>query len=325
MRIDETETSLPGGIKDYNVRFEERRMEDIMSLDDGRDDEKAFYTVAAVSDINDKLYQTFVGPWVRMVSNERTAEIKHWLHPLRMSRYGFSDLNPFMLPIRFMASQVGENRRPVNPENGLLAVEKSMSALLMAGLDWYRDVRDAGSEFFFRMAYDNPWMDMMFPETRDASGETPGEKAISDRAEERAQEDDREKWLGAMEKGGYAEGMIRVISALAGADASFDQREFKAAEDIILADERLREIGPDDLKQMAREQSRILATDPSLALISLKKLLTTPRDRANAMETAQKMAESDLILSGKEKTVMDTMKKVLAIDEVRHGEKTRAN
>ncbi|MEE4357656.1 MAG: DUF3141 domain-containing protein [Desulfococcaceae bacterium] len=250
MRIDEEETSLPGGIRNYNVRFEERQMEDIMALDDGREDEKAFYTVAAVSNINESFYQTFLSPLVRMVSNEQTAEIKHWLHPLRMSRYGFSDLNPFMLPVSSLASQIRENRRPADPENSLLAVEKAMSASIAAGLDWYRDVRDAGSEFIFRMLYDNPLMDMIFPETRDASGETPGEKVVSDRVEEQAREDDREKWLGAMEKGGYAEGMVRVIAALAGADLIFDQREFKAAEDIILTDERLRKISSDDLKQM---------------------------------------------------------------------------
>jgi pimeloyl-ACP methyl ester carboxylesterase len=98
MRIDEEETSLPGEIQNYNVRFEERRMADIMAFDDGREDEKAFYAVAAVSDIIDRFYRTFVGPWIRMGVNAQTAEMNQWLHPLRMSRYAFSDINPLECP-----------------------------------------------------------------------------------------------------------------------------------------------------------------------------------------------------------------------------------
>jgi poly(3-hydroxyalkanoate) synthetase len=325
MRIEEKETPLPGGIKDYNVRFEERQLADIMAFDDGREDEKAFYAVAAISDINDRFYRAFASPLVRMVTNAQTAEMNKWLHPLRMSRYGFSDLNPFMLPIRSMASIVRENRRPVNPKNSLVAVEKVMSASIMAGLDWYRDMRDATTEFIFRMLYDNPCIEMIFPETRDASGETPAEQAVNEQAEDQAQEDDREKWLDAMEKGGFAEGIVRVIVALADADAIFDQREFKTAEDIILADDRLRKIRPDDFKRMVTEQSRILETDNALALTSLKKLLTTPRDRKIAIEIAQKMAEADLIVSGQEKTLIDTIKNILAGDEATHQAKMQEN
>lgn len=323
MRIEEQATALPGGIKDYHVRFEERTMADILALDDEREDERAFYAVAAVSDINDKLYRTFVSPWVRMTGNQQTAEMIRWLHPLRMSRYGFSDLNPFMWPIKYMAPWVRRNRRPVSPENSLSLVEEALSASVMAGLDWYRDTRDAAGEFIFRMIYDNPWTEMLFPEMKQADGETPEQKKTRLRVEKQDLENDRKKWLDAMEKGGFAEGFVRIIVALADADQIFDRREFEAAEHIIMADDRLRKIKPDDFKRMVKEQSRILETDPELALSSLQKLLQTPQDRKMGIEIAQKITEADLIVADQEKTVMDTIKNALAGNEVSETKERR--
>ena len=56
------------------MRFEARTVEDILALDDGREDEQPFETVARISEINEGLYETFVSPWVRLWVNEATAE-----------------------------------------------------------------------------------------------------------------------------------------------------------------------------------------------------------------------------------------------------------
>ncbi|MEE4357655.1 MAG: hypothetical protein V2I97_14410 [Desulfococcaceae bacterium] len=58
-----------------------------------------------------------------------------------------------------------------------------------------------------------------------------------------------------------------------------------------------------------------METDKALALISLKKLLPTARDRKNALENAQKIAESDLIVVHQETKIIDTIAKILAADD----------
>ena len=71
---------LPG---QYLVRFEGRTIGDILALGDGREHEQAFETVARISEINEGLYDTFVSPWVRLWSNEASAEALRLMHPLR--------------------------------------------------------------------------------------------------------------------------------------------------------------------------------------------------------------------------------------------------
>ena len=67
----------------YSVRFEERDLK-TLRLDYPRE---AFERIRRVSEINDRLYQTFVSPWVREMVNPWTAEAMKWLHPMRISRY----------------------------------------------------------------------------------------------------------------------------------------------------------------------------------------------------------------------------------------------
>ena len=61
------------GVSDYDVRFDERDFKDIRALNESREEMKEedadFSRVAAVSEMNDELYNTFLSPWVKMFSN----------------------------------------------------------------------------------------------------------------------------------------------------------------------------------------------------------------------------------------------------------------
>ena len=46
----------------YIIRFEAREVADILALDDGREDERAFEVVRRVSEINQGVYDRFVSP-----------------------------------------------------------------------------------------------------------------------------------------------------------------------------------------------------------------------------------------------------------------------
>ena len=103
MLIDETRTQDAGTEhehEEYKVRFQARTIEDIRALDDGREDERAFATVARISEINEGLYDTFMRPFVRAWGNDLAAAWLRLMHPQRFWRLALSDLNPAMWPVR---------------------------------------------------------------------------------------------------------------------------------------------------------------------------------------------------------------------------------
>jgi hypothetical protein len=131
-----------------------------------KEEDADFSRVAAVSEMNDLLYNTFAGPWVKMLSTETSAEIMKQLHPLRVNKYIFSDtINPFMLIFKTLAPIVKNKRSPVSPDNPFTALEKSVSDSIVTFLDGYQDIRDHFEETLFFTIYENPWMKLLFPET----------------------------------------------------------------------------------------------------------------------------------------------------------------
>jgi hypothetical protein len=134
----------------YLIQFHPRTLDDILKLDDGRGDERAFEVVNRVSQINQGLYDTFASPFVKAMSNEATARPARDLNPARMERWAFSDLNPWMWWVKATAEWVRENRQPVAADNPLAQAEKKMSAQIEDALDRYRDVRDDLVERLFK-------------------------------------------------------------------------------------------------------------------------------------------------------------------------------
>lgn len=53
-------------ICEFGVQFEPRDMSDILSMDDGLEDEQAFVPVASISQSNDAVCRQWVQPWVRL-------------------------------------------------------------------------------------------------------------------------------------------------------------------------------------------------------------------------------------------------------------------
>src|SRR4029077_8571127 len=95
--IQDTKPDMPGlEYVDgrYLIRFAPRTIDDILALDDGREDERAFEVVERVSQINQGLYDTFASPVVKALSNEAIAGTQRSMNPVRTQRWMLSDLNP---------------------------------------------------------------------------------------------------------------------------------------------------------------------------------------------------------------------------------------
>ncbi len=328
MMITEIDTPVgdPGerlSVQNYNIRFKSRNMSDILAYDDTLEDEEPFQTVADISDINDRIYRAMIQPLVKAWANPYTAHMMKTLHPMRASRYLFSDWNPFLLPTKEIAPKVREFRTPVSDDNLFLGAERALSESITAMFDAYRDIRDARYELLFNMTYDNPL-------TESLTGlwnlfQSKSVESSSDLAQMKAEEiqktGDREdryeaerlRWIEAARIGGVPEGIVRVMLMMAGSDLVYDEREFDTAKKIIRKNSRFLTLRNDRIKQMVKDQARILQADENIAVAALAELLPETEDRVEAMEIAEEIAKADLVVVKEEIAVMERLKQVLGL------------
>ncbi len=291
-----------------HVAFKERDMSDILKLDDGLDDEKAFSPVAAISRFNDKLYLMFISPLVRMMISEPLAELIRQLHPLRTQRYFFSDGNLMLLPLKYFAPWIKHYRRPVNEDNPLLHLEKTIAMTIASSLDQFRHYRDKYQEHFFKLTYDNPWMRELFPEV---FKEHDNQEKMQFHSKQ--SEIEKKLWQETMTRGGFAAAVIRIILMVAMADKSIDMRQYISAQQLILSHEQLKRVLPVDFKRHVKEQAAIVNYDPEAAFSTLPKLLRKKQDRLEAYQIATQIASADLLTNSNEQAILQKLKTVLRI------------
>jgi len=159
---------IKAGLSDYDVRFEERDFKDLMAFNEGKqemqEEDADFRRVAAVSEVNDWLYNSFAAPWVKLVSTDTSAQMMKQLHPLRVNKYIFSEkVNPFMLMFKSLAPAVKRNRSQVAQDNPFLSLEKTVSDDIVSMLDGYQAIRDHLGEIMFFAIYENPFMKVLYP------------------------------------------------------------------------------------------------------------------------------------------------------------------
>lgn len=308
MVIEEGEDSVEKG--DYKVRFEERDMYDILSHDDGlSDDEADFRTARAVSNFNDKVYRKYVRPFVKSYTSESSAEFMRQVHHLRSSRYMFSDQNPFVFPFSFMAEFVKKNRKPVSENNLFLSKEKNVSDNIVNVLDGYRDVRDHLQETCFRAIYSNPFLKMFFKnsvEKRIKQEEDEIKKSLENREQET-----KRQLLDDLEKGGFIEGILRVMAAMAGINYIYDQKKLLHIRDIVQTHNVFTDTSEPYFKKMIKKQSKIFYADKEKAIKSLRNLIRGPANRLTAIQIAESMLFIVPERSDEEKKLYEEIKKVL--------------
>ncbi len=297
------EMIIEGDIKtgDIDTRLEERTIDDILAMDDGTEDEENFSAVDRVSNLLNDQYKIYVRPWVRLWSSELTAEINRLLHPLRVQRYMISDINPFLRPLKYLASAVKANRKPVPADNPLVDFEHHFSDFMVNWLNHYRDARDRYIEWSFRAIYDNPTVRFFCMPNGSAMPPAP------------VDEEGEDKRLAALTEGGVAEGLIRIIMAVARKNFIIKRRLFEVGQEIAMTHKVLRKIKPVQFKRIARLQARILQADENAALKSLGKLIKTKEERAEALSIARRIALADGKFSEEEKAVIDKIAQGLEI------------
>ncbi len=136
----------------YAVRYEERQVEDLKFPNQ----DAAFERVREVSEVNEAFYRTFISPWVQAVTNPWIAETLKWLHPMRTSRYAFSEaFNPWMLGVALLADVISKNRSPLPEDHLLVKKERALIGQVSDAIENARKVRDSVYEKTFGVLYGN--------------------------------------------------------------------------------------------------------------------------------------------------------------------------
>ncbi len=292
----------------YEVTIEERRLEDLKRANKlERRDERAFEVVAELSAFAEKAYSLFARPIVHSLVNERTAELGRSFHPLRVQRWAFSDLNPWLWPLPAMAAATKQTRRIAPPENPYRRLENAISQMLIASLDLFRDVRDATLESLFFQIY-GPAAILGLTEPTAA----PPAANVSDPRELPI----IRNALAAVGTGGYPEA-IALMGALIGRGAGRIPVERLAMVDrLIASDEVLSKIPKNEVRRIKAEQAVVAELEPERGLKSLPKLLSKAKDRRRALEVlAEAMAAVEL--TDEQQAIANSVQTVLSAEAVR--------
>ncbi|UJB31227.1 DUF3141 domain-containing protein [Chromobacterium sp. Beijing] len=275
----------------YIIRFEAREVADILALDDGREDERAFEAVRRVSEINQGIYNRFVSPAVRAVSNEASAQWLRQLNPARLERTLISPLNPWLGWLKPAAEYVRAHRQPVSADNPLWRLQEQWSGWMTQSLDRYRDLRDAATEHCFKAVYESPWLASVV-------GVQPAREARAARCDSWNKQErlqlKRQVLDPAYESGSLADGFVRLLTYVAIGRGIIDERPFNAIRRIMRDIRHEYPLTLMELKDIARKQVFLVRLDEARALAGLPKLLPEEHRRRQAWQLAHEL----LALSG---------------------------
>jgi hypothetical protein len=260
----------------YLFSLETRKLDDIRGIGgNSAEDDRAFATVARISEITQGLYSTLMRPAVRAMATETSAELMRRTHPNRLRFEMFADENPLMRPVGDWAEAVRGNRRPVSPDNPFLAFERAMSDTITSGLEMWGKARDAATEAFFFNTYGSPLVQAMVGLRAD---ETSMSRRIGrDVAREAAAKEAAVHLEQAIDQGGLIEAAVRALLYVRLPEGTADERGFAALKQISAELPAAKRVGFARFKEIVKEQYLILLLDAERAIAALPKLLPDNR------------------------------------------------
>ena len=275
MKLDDEEDRV-------HIRFEPRGMGDILALGDGRDDEQLFTEVAQMSNINTEMYDRFVRPAIQNMATPETAEFIRESHPLRTQRVMFSDKNPIMPMLDKAAESIVRERKPASKDNPFIMAEKVASELIETQLNLYRNMRDSMTETSFFSIYSSPII-KAFISPKDSGA--PKRTTVDVR-----QMPEVHHALESVDKGGLAEGVVRILHLLNDA-RGYVRRTRLERELIALGHSKLfPDMDHEDIVKIVHQQALIVDFEPKLAMYTLPVLLNTQTAQKKALKLVMDIA-----------------------------------
>ncbi|MBC8746280.1 pimeloyl-ACP methyl ester carboxylesterase [Paraburkholderia sp. WC7.3g] len=288
-----SEARNAAGEIEYAVEFHERRLEEIAAHLNrfGRIDEKPFEAVAAVSNLNQRMYELLAQPFVQAMSNETSARMLRQFHPLRWQRWAVSAMNPWLGWLPAAAQAVRDNRQRTAADNPWSKLEHNGSQMISASLDYYRAMRDAATEASFFSVYANLYATYLSKPSADS---TPAQAGAIDPRELPFVR----TALKAIGDGGYTEALARAAFLLSQKGASLPLARFELRKEIAESyAEYLPDISPDHWRRIRGEQEIIVSFEPDEAIATLPKLLSHSEDRERFLQLLDKLVSDERVLN----------------------------
>ena len=264
-----TQISNHGEAGDFDLVIEERGLDDIRALGcNSLQDEREFAAAARISELNNALYQTFVQPWVKMVSNPQVARAVLELNPLRLGYSLLSDKNPMMRAVAPLADHVRAERSPASTDNPFIAIQQQLSKAMVQMLNSFRDVRDEHIERSFHTVYGSPLVQAACGISQNDGPPRP-RPGLSPLVLAAAEEEKR-RLKGRVAEGNALDAAARVLVYVGKAQHRIEKSTFEALRKLLLAHP---EVSESEFKAAVREQWAILAVDERAAIEALPRLL----------------------------------------------------
>ncbi|MEM5449154.1 DUF3141 domain-containing protein [Paraburkholderia guartelaensis] len=296
----------------YEIRFELRTIEDILALDDGRDDEQPFEVVRRLAENNQRLYDLFVSPFVRASSNAFSAHALRESHPSRVERSVLSDANPTLGVLPAMAEAVRAHRKPAAPDNPFTLLERQASATIEASLDAYRDARDAWVESTFYNVYTAPWVQACVGVAPNQPLEPIAPPLMALR-KELAQYRLRAA-RAHLAKGSLVDAFMRIAAYIVDEMHAVQYRPFQRMRE--LAREYLGDRQPSiaELKESARRQGAIVQLDPQAAIDALPEIVPDMKTRRALLAAVYRIATVSGPLEGERRERYRHVQRALGVE-----------
>jgi poly(3-hydroxyalkanoate) synthetase len=296
-------------LPEYSLRYVRRSLDDIRQLDDSRQDEAAFGTLARISEYNKSLYTSFVQPWLRLFVTEQAAEVTRELHPLRAKHVWLSSLNPWMTAIAVQANLARQWRQPVSPDNPYHRLEQQMAQSITTALNAYRDLRDSAAAFWFEAIYGPGGLGAILQPA--SSTPTTPYQSSAERKYGAAQ-----NWLAEnLDKGGFAAAVTRMIIVLALADQEIEPRTIVHAWHALREHSRMGDYTEAQIQAIGKVQFFMLYLDPTAAIAALPKLLPTTVERTEALGLARQIVLDGKAPNAEEQQAIAVLERELGLSE----------
>ncbi|MCI4661976.1 MAG: DUF3141 domain-containing protein [Neomegalonema sp.] len=265
-----------GDDRQFTVDFARRGLDDLRHLGDGRGEEPAFAAVSRLSQNMAEHYDAVIRPLLRPLVAQPMAEASRRLHPMRMQREIFASDNPLMQAVAVHAEQVRAQRQPAAPDNPFLLAERLWADAVESGWNLWRDSRAMYFETAFLLAYANPLaVAYGVPSAGMRARKAPGELRALPEVQEA---------LRQMERGGFAEAVIRMLVLLAEARGDVRRDRLERSSEVLTSREPFSDIAPAERARIIHEQTLIAQFEPERALDTLAVLLPEAQERRKAVE-----------------------------------------
>jgi pimeloyl-ACP methyl ester carboxylesterase len=269
-----SEVSRDGEAIAFDLSIEERGLDDVRALGcNSLEDEREFAAVARVSDLNNALYETFLQPWIKMMSGPQQARAALELNPLRLGYSLPSDRNPMMRAVAPLAEYARANRVAAAADNPFIAMQQRFSKTMVDGLNLFRDLRDEMVERTFHVVYGSPLVQAACGISQD--DRPPRPRPGLNPSVLAAAENEKRRLKVRTAEGNVVDASARVVVYIGKAQHRIDKNTFEALRKLLLAHP---EVSPAAFKAAVREQWAIVAVDERAAMEALPQLL--PEDAA---------------------------------------------